>query len=127
MATIKGEIPPELEERFRDALKGKQKGAVSKALREAIELWLEKHEQEQQTTNQIFYQKLLQEHSERFIILDKKTKTVLAAGNEIIGVTTEAKKKKPGSQLVIVSRDHFPRKTAQLGLRTKLGLKTLAD
>ena len=124
MATIKGEIPPELEERFREALKGKQKGAISNALIEAIELWLKKHEYEQKVADQYFLQGLMNQYSDRFIIIEKKTNTVVTTGNDIIEVIEEAKKLKPGKQFEIVSRDYFRSKKRQLGIRSKLKYKT---
>ncbi|MFW9996810.1 MAG: hypothetical protein ACFFD4_32510 [Candidatus Odinarchaeota archaeon] len=122
MGTIKGEIPPELERRFRTALRGLQKGAISKALAEAIELWLKKHEHHQQVEEQFFYQQLLEKQDARYVIINKETREVLSKGDDIIQAISKAKKLAPGVNMQIISREHHQSRHAQLGWRTKTRL-----
>lgn len=120
MEFIKGKIPQELQEKFNQIIEEEREEAIPEILIEAIDLWLEKRKQEQNVNKREFYQSVINNHPERFIILDKITKQIVVKGEDIIEVLEEAKNVRKGRQFEIVSRDYFPMKKAQLGTRTKL-------
>lgn len=131
MTTIKGEIPKELEKKFRKLLyekTGLKKGSISKALQEAMELWVERQEQilkSQSATSYLTYQELIQKNAERYIILDFQTDALLSKGNDVIEAVKEAKSKcNPPHKFKILSKSSFTANQAQLGWRVKSRLKT---
>lgn len=126
MATIKGEIPEELEREFRKKINektGMKKGSISQALKEAIELWMKQEEakdKKQSINDQMIYQELLEQNKTNYLVLDTETKKILSKGNDIIDVVKQAKMKvKPQNKVEIIARDEMQVRRAQLGWRVK--------
>ncbi len=88
MATIKGEIPPELEEEFRKviALKyGLKKGNISLALQIAIEEWILKQKRVLKTDKkqtELILKQIRSEFPNQFTAIDEKG-IVIAHGNSL--------------------------------------------
>ncbi|UCE13258.1 MAG: hypothetical protein JSV04_13865 [Candidatus Heimdallarchaeota archaeon] len=131
MATIKGEIPEELERKFRRKINektGMKKGSISHALKEAIELWLKQEDakdKRQLITDQMIYQQLLEQNETNYLVLDSETKKILSKGDDIIDVVQQAKLKvESNNKVEIIARDEIQVRRAQLGWRVKSRLKS---
>ena len=91
MVSIKGEIPPEIEEEFRKiiALKyGMKKGNISIALQIAIEEWILKQKRElneDKMTTELILKDVRRRYPNQFTAIDKKGK-IVAHGNSLTEV-----------------------------------------
>ena len=126
MATIKGEIPEELEKRFRKVINvktGLKKGSISQALKEAIELWIKQQgevSERKQFQDQQINLEILRNSKEKYVIVDSQTKEILSEGSNIVEVISQAKPKmKSQNSVQILTKDEMQAKRAQLGWRVR--------
>ena len=125
MTYIKGSIPKELDDEFRKEIAkrfGLRKGALSRALEEAILQWIEKRHDikliNKETPYIIFKDRLMQKYPDKFVIL--KDDKVLEVADSIIQASQQARRNYPEIKnftvIHTVSTKHTRR---QLGFRMR--------
>ena len=125
MTYIKGSISEELDDEFRKEVAkrfGLRKGALSKALEEAIRQWIENSRglksHNETTTIKSYKNRLMQEYPNKFVIM--KDDQVLEVADSIIEATQQARKNYPEinkfTLIHTVSTKHHRR---QLGWRMR--------
>ena len=100
MTYIKGSIPKELDDEFRKEIAkrfGLRKGALSKALEEAILQWIENRHDIKSINKDMPYKnfkdRLMQEYPNKFIIM--KDDEILEVADSIIQASQQARKNYP--------------------------------
>ncbi|MHA1783924.1 MAG: hypothetical protein ACTSVE_01880 [Candidatus Helarchaeota archaeon] len=131
MTILKGTVPDDINEKFRKIAMerfGYEKGAISKALTEAILKWIENqkdlnsNEEKQRLENNLAFNKmkntLFQEHPNKYIVICNGK--VAGVGDDLLSTIKKTKETHSDvKHCLIVKADAFIRRKARLGWRMK--------
>lgn len=125
MAELKCVIPDELDKAFRMEIgrrMGIRKGAISKAMEEAIRRWLENEPMKPNKTklrnhsSDALRERVLTEYSGQYVVI--KDEEIVAANESIVEATRQAQKARPEvKKFVLIHAVHKSRTEKRLGMR----------